>query len=256
MIKINGLFLDYDGTISPQEVARQQSRVTPHLEALLNIIRRSIPIGIITAKDLPFITPRTIFAYAWGAIAGLEMKVGSELFIARGLEEYLPDLIMALIFAKQNFGYGGIVEEKCDYRGLPLAFCVDWRQIKDKKEARDMYLPILTHCKNLPLNVIEYRGKPYFDVYACPIDKGQALRNMKEKLGVSNGILYMGDSTTDNPAFRAADVSIGVTAGKQKPKLDCKYWIEFDKVACFLSYLMRNQFKFSPELPGIKPVDN
>ncbi len=102
MSKVNGLFLDYDGTLSPLNVTRQHSRVPPHLEALLNIMRRSIPIGIITTKDLPFIVPRTLFAYAWCAIAGMEMKIGSQLFVAQGVEKDLPPLIEALIFAKQN----------------------------------------------------------------------------------------------------------------------------------------------------------
>ncbi len=252
MTKINGLFLDYDGTLSPLDVHRQQSRVAPHLETLLNIIRRSIPIGIITTKDLPFIIPRTLFAYAWCALAGMEMKVGSQLFVAQGVEKSLPHLIQALIFAKENVRDGGVIEEKCDYKGLPLGFCVDWREIKNEREARAMYVPILNYCKSLPLEVIEYRGRPYFDVYVCAIDKGQALNRLKENLGVEHGILYMGDTVTDNAAFRLADVSIGVTKGRRPFDLDCNYWIKFDDVACFLNHLFKNQFIFSPNLPGIK----
>lgn len=252
MTKINGLFLDYDGTISPLDVPRQQSRVPPHLESLLNVIRRTIPVGIITTKDLPFIVPRTLFAYAWCALAGMEMKVGSQLFVAQGMEKSLPNLIQALIFAKENVKYGGVIEEKCDYKGLPLGFCVDWRQINNEREARAMYLPILAYCKNLPLEVIEYHGKPYFDVYACAIDKGQALNRLKEKLGIDKGILYMGDTVTDNAAFREADISIGVTKGRRPTDLECKYWIKFDDVAYFLNHLFKNNFVFSVELPGIK----
>ncbi len=150
---------------------------------------------------------------------------------------------------------GGVIEEKCDYRGLPLAFCVDWRQIKDEREARAMYAPILAYCKSLPVEVIEYRGRPYFDVYSCSIDKGKTLNRMKEKLGLSNGILYMGDSVTDNAAFREADISIGVTGGRKPVDLDCQYWIKFDDVAYFLSYLFKNQFTFSADLPGIKVME-
>ncbi len=252
MPTINGLFLDYDGTISPLDVDRQHSRVPPHLEAILNIIRKSIPIGIITTKDLPFIIPRTVFAYAWSAIAGLEMKVGSQLFLTQGIEQNLPTLLEALIYAKQNIKPGGVIEEKCDYRGLPLAFCVDWRQIKNQKEARAMYTPILAYCKSQSVKVIEYEDKPYFDVYYCSIDKGQALKKMKSKLGLSDGILYMGDSVTDNAAFKAADISIGVTTGKKPDDLDCQYWIKFDEVAYFLNFLHKNQFNFSADLPGIK----
>lgn len=253
-IKINGLFFDYSGTISPLDVLRQESRVLPDLEALLNIIRGSIPIGIITTKDLSFIVPRTLFATAWYSISGMEMKIGSQMFVSQGTEKFLPDLIQALVFAKQNIRYGGVVEEKCDYRGLPLGFCVDWRQIQDKRKTRSVCLPILEYCKSLPLKVIEYPGKPYFDVYPRFIDKGQALNRMLQKLGLSTGILYMGDAVTDNSAFKASDVSIGVTNAKKPAELDCDYWIKFDDVAYFLSFLFKNNFYFSPDLPGIKAM--
>ena len=122
MTKIQGLFLDYDGTLSPLDVTRQNSRVPLHLEALLNIIRKFIPISIVTTKDLPFIVPRTLFAYSWCAIAGMEMKIGSQLFIAEGIEKNLPCLIEALIYAKQKNPEGGVIEEKCNYAGLPIGF--------------------------------------------------------------------------------------------------------------------------------------
>lgn len=252
MTKINGLFLDYDGTLSPLNVSRQNSRVPPHVEALLNILRQTVPISIVTTKDLPFIVPRTLFADSWCAIAGMEMKIGSQLFVCQGVENNLPALIEALIYAKQHLAEGGEIEEKCNYAGLPLAFCVDWRQIKSERAARAMYTPILAYCKSLPVEVIEYPGKPFFDVYVISIDKGKALLNLKEKMSLTNGILYMGDSPTDNPAFREAEVSIGVTTGRKPSDLACKYWIKFEDVGCFLSYLYKNRFTFSPDLPGIR----
>jgi hypothetical protein len=37
-------------------------------------------------------------------------------------------------------------------------------------------------------------------------------------------IMYLGDSENDNPAFRKADVSVGVKSDKRlNPILDCKY---------------------------------
>jgi trehalose-phosphatase len=252
MKKVNALFLDYDGTISPLEVPRQQSRVPPHLEGLLNVMNQFVPIGIITTKDLPFILPRTLFAHAWCAIAGLENKVGSKLFISKGVEESLPHLIQALIFAKQNAGEEVLIEEKCDYRGLPLAFCVDWRNTRDEKKARHTAAYVKSFCDSLPLQVIDYPGRPYYDVFPVAINKGQAVNWLKEKIAITGGILYMGDSTTDNAAFRESDISIGVSRGRQPTDLDCKYWINFTEVPFFLSCLFKNKFAFNSDLPGIK----
>jgi RNA polymerase sigma-70 factor (ECF subfamily) len=250
--RISGLFLDYDGTISPLNVPRHQSRVTPQLEELLFAIRNTVPIGIVTTKDLPFILPRTPFARAWSAIAGLEIKTDSQLSISKQAKKTLPALNQALAYSKQNMGYGGVIEEKCDSTGQPLAFCVDWRQIKDQKAARIMSSRILAYCKQLPLKTIEYADKPYFDVFPCSINKGKALRTLKDTFNISGDILYMGDSVTDNLAFKEADISIGVTLGNKPKDLDCHYWINFDDVALFLSSLNKNNMTFRADLPGIR----
>ena len=251
-IKIKGLILDYDGTISSLNVSRQLSRVPSHLEVILKMIREFIPIGIITIKDLPFILPRTSFAHAWGAIAGLEMKTGSQLIVSSQVRKALPALNQALLYAKQNITNGGLIEEKCDYTGQPLAFCVDWRQVENQKEAMLMSKPILKYCRELGLKVVKYPGKPYFDVFSCSINKGKALKRIKHNLNLSGNILYMGDSITDNAAFRESDVSIGVTAGKKPLDLDCQYWIKFEDVPYFLNFLREKDFIFNPGLPGIR----
>lgn len=252
MKEVNALFLDYDGTISPLEALREQSRVPPQLESLLNIMNRHVPVCIISTKDLSFILPRTLFARAWCGIAGLEMKVGQNLFLPRDVEEALPCLIQALVFAKQNCIEGAVIEEKCDNRGLPLAFCVDWRLVGDEKKARLMSTYVLNFCKALPLQVIEYPDQPYFDVFPCAVDKGLALRWLKEKINLSGNVLYMGDSITDNAAFKAADIGIGVAKDKTALDLECQYWINFGDVPGFLDSLFQSQFGFSLDLPGIK----
>jgi trehalose-phosphatase len=251
-LKVSGLFLDYDGTLSPLNVSRQQSRTPPHIEALLNVIRRLIPISIISTKDLSFILPRTLFAHAWGAIAGLEMKIGSQLFTSEGVAEGLPFLDQALNHTRQYQAEGIVIEEKRNSACRPLAFCVDWRQIKNEKLAKSISSQIMTYCKSLPLHIIEYPGQPYFDVFPCPMDKGMTLAKLRERQRLPRGILYMGDSITDNAAFQEADISIGVTGWKKPVDLDCRYWIKFAEVGYFFSFLLKNNFVFSPDLPGIR----
>ncbi len=103
-VKIEGLFLDYDGTISPINVPREQSGVLPQIESALNQIRQLVPVGVITTKDLAFILPKTPFAHAWATVAGLEMKIGENIVKAPGLAPSLTHLTLALRYAKQHLG--------------------------------------------------------------------------------------------------------------------------------------------------------
>jgi HAD superfamily hydrolase (TIGR01484 family) len=251
MSKVCGLFLDYDGTIGPLKALRQISKLSTHIETVLFNIRTSIPVAIISMKDMQFILPRTPFASAWAAIAGLEIKIGTELFTSRGVGDVLSFLHQSLNYAKQNLREGVVIEEKRDYKGHPLAFCVDWRSVRNKKEAQEMASQIVTYCRNFPLAVIEYADQPYLDVFPYQIDKGKTVKELKEKLGLLGDIIYMGDSITDNDAFKAADISIGVTEGKKPIELYCKYWIKFEDVVRFLSGLYRNNYVFSSGLPGL-----
>ena len=59
-------------------------------------------------------------------------------------------------------------------------------------------------------------------------------------------VMYLGDSENDNPAFRKADVSIGVKSDERlNPNLDCKYTVGFDRLAGFLKKLHNDNFLFS-----------
>lgn len=250
-MKVNGLFLDYDGTISPLNVPREESTVAQETLTILNKIKQLIPIGIITTKDLSFIIPRTPFASAWCAIAGLEIKIGNEVIQDARAEAAVPRVLTAFKIA-QELGENRIyIERKCNSRGQILAFCVDWRQIHESQLAKEITDKIVKLCKSLGLVVIEYKGQPFFDVYPCRIDKGKALTQLKCKLGINGGVVYLGDSKVDNPAFRVANIGIGVLSKKSVRRLECNYHVKFEDVAKFLRHLMEENLVFHKDFPKI-----
>ena len=73
---VRALFLDYDGTISPLDIPRSKSKVSPENLAVLCQISLQIPVAIITTKSLSFVVRRTPFAHAWSSLGGLEVKIG------------------------------------------------------------------------------------------------------------------------------------------------------------------------------------
>lgn len=70
-------------------------------------------------------------------------------------------------------------------------------------------------------------------------------------------IIYLGDSENDNPAFRLADISIGIRSDSRlKPKLECDFALEYDKLAAFLQSLLQNDFVFSDDAIKILSLRN
>jgi hypothetical protein len=217
-----------------------------------------LPISIITMKDLSFIVPRTPFAQAWSAIGGLEMRVGRRVVKSDRLGHMSSNISLGLNYARSHISSPGVeIEEKEDSEGRTVAFCVDWRLAKDPRAAKHEAECVATYCKGLGLNVIEYETQPFFDVYPVAPDKGEALRDMLSELAVKSGVLYLGDSKTDNPAFRAASIGIGVVHDESSLRsLDCDYLVRFESVPDFLHALVVNDLKFTPDFPMIKTNPN
>jgi trehalose-phosphatase len=250
-IKVQGLFLDYDGTIGPVNVSREESKVSQETATILHQIKQLIPVGIITTKDLSFILPRTPFASAWSAIAGLEIKIGSDVVQDTIAEATITRVLLALDNAQELGGDRLFIEKKSNSKGQVLAFCVDWRHCPEPKMAKEIADKIITSCTSLGLVVIEYRGQAFFDVYPCRIDKGKALTQLKRKLGIKSGVVYLGDSKVDNPAFHVADVGIGVLHQESVTELNCDYHVKFEDVAQFLRHLLDENLVFHKDFPEI-----
>jgi trehalose-phosphatase len=248
------LVLDYDGTISSLNVARTRSRVPKKTRVVLQRIGRSIPIAIVTTKDLSFVMPRTLFAHAWSGVSGLEAKIDGKILRKKGYVRRLRRVSLALEYARSRLtGYGIEIEEKRDMNSRTIAFCVDWRRARDTEKAMNEANKVAVYCEELGLKVVGFGRQPFFDVYPLPVDKGGALEEMLRELKSKNGVLYMGDSEADNPAFERSDVSVGVVHKESCPeKVACDYLVKFEDVSSFLGRLLANHFLFDSGFPMIR----
>jgi hypothetical protein len=240
------------------DVVRNESHVPLKTRVMLSEISRSLPILIITMKDLHFVMPRTPFARAWSAIGGLEMQIGRRVLMRESLESKLSTISHAIDYARSCIAaVGGEIEEKEDSEGRTVAFCVDWRRAKNWPTAKLEAERIAKFSESLGLRVLRYENQPFYDVYPVVPDKGNALHEVLSEMAVKNGVLYLGDSETDNSAFKNSGVSIGVIHDETHPKnLECDYFVKFEDVPLFLKTLITNNFQFSSDFPMIKANPN
>lgn len=254
---IRGLFTDYDGTLSPINSEREASMLSAELMETLDHIASRIPVGVITTKDIHFIKPRTPFAHAWSAVGGLEINIPPiDLLDPRITGEKLRDMECALDYARREINREEFIEEKRNLHGRVLAFCIDWRRSLNTTLSRSCAEKVAAFCRRLGLMVVTYGTQPFMDFFPCPVNKGEALEKLKRIFRLSCGILYMGDSRTDNDAFRVADVSIGIIHPETPQDLECKYWLNFGDMAGFLGALLDNSLVFNESLLSIVGMEN
>ena len=148
------------------------------------------------------------------------------------------------------------IEPKYNYvDGILVAISLDYRQIQKWEHYKTNIEPYVLNSiqqfvLSLPndLFVQTYSDHPFIDIYSMQLDKGQAIDAIFHLLNLSKEqkVLYLGDSENDNPAFRKADLSIGIRSDERvKTKLDSDYLIQFNELTPFLQKLYAEDFVFN-----------
>ncbi len=237
---VRTLAFDYDGTLAPPNVTREESRVIPELREILKKLRNRFTIAIITTKDCSFTIGRTTFAHAWACSNGFEIRFqGVSIFPTEVFEDPKRNFLEKLLSKALKLGqrYGILIEVK-QVGCACVGFCIDWRgKFKEPPaEVRD----IVSEAKELGLSVIEYPGRPFVDVFLTRVDKSWALRKMLELGIVRRPIAYFGDSENDIPAFRIADISVQVVHEENRGlDLGARYRVTHSELSEALRSLIR-----------------
>lgn len=250
MVRLHALFSDYDGTLCPLEIRREDAYVTPKLRHLLTVISKTIKFGMVTTKDLDFVVDRIPFASGYAATCGLEMQVDDRVFMderlhreSKIMSETYEEVVSKILHIKDNI----IIERKENSSGNLIAFCIDWRTSHNWEEVRQKIAPILDSCRRR-LFVVESSISPFANVFPFHVDKGTAYRRLRKELDVTGPALYLGDSEVDDPAFQLADISVGVKHSRTIPPLKCKYMLEFHELESFLTDLIDANLDFNDDM--------
>ena len=244
-MKVRALFCDYDGTLAPLRVPRSRSRVPRPVSQALFRIHERVPVAIVTAKDYGFVRSRTPFADAWSCVYGVEtiVKGGSR----RVVRQY-RDMSRAVAIVK------GVrprprIEYKETSTGELCGFCAEWGPAK--APAPFVLDDIIFKIRKSGFQVLQGSLYPMIDVTAGTGDKGLAVKILQTMMGTKGGLLFVGDSPADNPAFAVAHVGIGVVDGRKQSGLECGYLVSRNHLAQFFEALLRNDLEFSEVLPWV-----
>lgn len=246
-MKISAIFSDYDGTLSQLESRREDAVLSPIVRRLLTKVGKHVILGIVTTKDLSFIRERVPFAHGISASCGLEMQVGEKTWLDervrephRVLEKTYQEILKKVLQASDNL----VVERKESDDEHLIGFCLDWRLARNWDEAKRIAAPLIDYSRKQGLYVVESDVSPFANIFPMKIDKGEAFEKLKKELGVQGPIMYLGDSEADDPAFKLAEISVGVKHRRVMPKLQCKYRIEFFELENLLTELVDSDFDF------------
>jgi HAD superfamily hydrolase (TIGR01484 family) len=274
--------------LTPNNITRNEGfannnyNKTLELERVLWKISNKITIGIISTKDFNFLHYRTRFANIISCMMSIETIVikhnqsdkcykdncvqQSILNIQREILHNNSQKLQYLIEKiSSKFKDVSIGKKLTFEQNLLAGITIDWRLLDDwnliKKEVEPYILNIIHNEINnnnseYSLYIQRYSTHPFVDIYSTVCSKEIAYDNICSIVNVSHinklenkNIIYFGDSENDNPAFRKADISIGIKSDERlNPKLDCQYLINFNQLPKFLMNLLKNDFIFSENL--------
>lgn len=287
-MRISAILSDYDGTLSPttylnsdinsERLANQYSQI--ELNRVLWEISSRRTIAIVSTKDFNFLHDRTRFVNIISCMMSIETILLKHVDSTRCYQNSCvqncilnTDINVLLkncnklefIINRITLKFKNVsIYRKFTHKSNLLAgVTIDWRHLENwnsiKKKIEQESLKITNEINKgskYPLFVQTYSSHPFVDVYSTMCSKEIAYDNICKIIDDSNvlkfknkNILYLGDSENDNPAFRKADVSIGIKSDERlNPKLDCQYLINFDQLPKFLKNLVKNDFNFSEKL--------
>jgi trehalose 6-phosphate phosphatase len=222
----SALLLDYDGTLAPFRVDRQQAFPYSGVKELLQEIMicgrtRVVVITGRSAHETVFLLGTNPIPEVWGS-HGLEhlRRDGScqmpqvHSHVTQALSEAGQWLVDNGLQHRTEFKFGGIA---LHWRGLPETAVAE---IRDKVVRA--WLPI---AQRASLSLLEFDGG--VEMRMSDVDKGDVVRTIGDEIRADAPIAYLGDDTTDERAFRALGTrGVSILVRPEWRKTSAQLWLK------------------------------
>jgi trehalose 6-phosphate phosphatase len=199
---VSALLLDYDGTLAPFCLNRQQAFPYPGMTALLEEIVACgrTRVVMVTGRNAQEVIPL------------LAIHPSVEIWGCHGLERLRPDgtretprveepVLRALAEADRWLEYRGL-HNRAEFKTGAVA--IHWRGLDEATAAEirgQVLLGWLPIAKSTPMELLEFDGG--IEMRMPGRDKGDAVRTILREIGPEVPVAYLGDDLTDERAFLA-----------------------------------------------------
>jgi trehalose 6-phosphate phosphatase len=201
---VSALLLDYDGTLAPFCLNRQQALPFPGVTELLQeiISNGRTRVVIITGRNAREVIPL------------LAVHSSPEIWGCHGLERLKPDgscetprveeaVVHALADADRWLRYRGL-HNRAEFKTGAVA--IHWRGLDEAAAAetrREVLLGWFPIAQSTPMELLEFDGG--IEMRMPGRNKGDAVRTILDEIGPEVPVAYLGDDVTDEQAFLALD---------------------------------------------------
>lgn len=196
------LLLDYDGTLAPFKIKRNEARPYPGVaEVLEGIIEtKKTRLVLISGRGLDDLIPlleMTKLPEIWGSHGGERLLPNGKYDIKAVPESLARNLKKAADWLKKK-GWSELLEKK------PLSLALHWRGMKEEEIAKismtvKSKLPCVVNEKILTLH--EFDGG--LELRPRGITKAEAVNRIIGEMSPDTIAAYLGDDLTDEDAFAA-----------------------------------------------------
>ncbi|MGA2860024.1 MAG: trehalose-phosphatase [Candidatus Sulfotelmatobacter sp.] len=199
---VSALLLDYDGTLAPFCLNRQQALPYPGMTELLQeiIVNGRTRVVIVTGRNAHEVIPL------------LAIHPSPEIWGCHGLERLRPDgtretprveepVMHALADADRWLGHQGL-HNRAEFKTGAVA--IHWRGLDEATAAEirgQVLLGWFPIAQSTPMELLEFDGG--IEMRMPGKDKGDAVRTILDEIGPEVPVAYLGDDLTDERAFLA-----------------------------------------------------
>jgi len=251
------LLLDYDGTLAPFHIRRDQALPYPAVARVLQEIVRNgrTKVVVITGRD------------AHELLSLLDIHPRPEIWGVHGLQRLRPDGAAEVSNLNERTRKGlSEAEGWLNYQQLlhtaefkPGGIAVHWRGLGDAlaKQLRSrVLLGWRLIAERSGLSLLEFDGG--IEILAPEANKGEAVRTLLLEIGPDTPVAYLGDDTADEAAFRAIGKrGVSVLVRPEERQTLAQFWLKPpDEVVEFLELWLRSCAEGTPAERGAAKAVN